>query len=195
MQFLRQQIHPYNQLSDYIKVFDNIVPDDLCDRIVAEYSKEQWRQTMIGAGIVDTRIRNVCALSMSHADVIALNEPVRKQLDQELFMSAGRAIANYRSIFPESLVTDDSGYELLRYEVGQFYSSHCDSMKHAPREVSCSFCLNDDYEGGEFSFWDKEHIVKGKKGTAIVFPSNFMYPHEILPVTKGTRYSAVTWFI
>ena len=33
------------------------------------------------------------------------------------------------------------------------------------------------------------------KGDAIMFPSNFMYPHEIMPVTKGTRYSAITWFI
>ncbi len=26
------------------------------------------------------------------------------------------------------------------------------------------------------------------------FPSNFMYPHGIRPVTQGVRYSIVTWF-
>jgi predicted 2-oxoglutarate/Fe(II)-dependent dioxygenase YbiX len=64
-----------------------------------------------------------------------------------------------------------------------------------PRSVSCSFALNDDYEGGEFAFFDRELKYKLKKGSILLFPSSFMYPHEIMPVTKGTRYSIVTWFI
>jgi predicted 2-oxoglutarate/Fe(II)-dependent dioxygenase YbiX len=64
-----------------------------------------------------------------------------------------------------------------------------------PRAVSCSFALNDNYEGGEFAFWNKEKKVVLKKGSVLMFPSNFMYPHEIMPVTKGTRYSIITWFI
>ena len=31
------------------------------------------------------------------------------------------------------------------------------------------------------------------KGDIIVFPSNFMYPHKVEPVTKGTRYSYISW--
>jgi predicted 2-oxoglutarate/Fe(II)-dependent dioxygenase YbiX len=27
-----------------------------------------------------------------------------------------------------------------------------------------------------------------------LFPSNYLYPHRITPVTQGTRYSIVTWF-
>jgi predicted 2-oxoglutarate/Fe(II)-dependent dioxygenase YbiX len=63
------------------------------------------------------------------------------------------------------------------------------------RSVSCSFALNDDFEGGEFAFFDRELKYKLGKGDAIMFPSNFMYPHEVMPVTKGTRYSIITWFI
>ena len=36
---------------------------------------------------------------------------------------------------------------------------------------------------------------KLEKGDALMFPSNFMYPHEVMPVTKGTRYSIITWFV
>ena len=57
--------------------------------------------------------------------------------------------------------------------------------------------LNDDYEGGDLIFTDqKEYEVKRLKlgkGSIVFFPSNFMYPHSILPVTKGTRYSIVAW--
>ena len=31
------------------------------------------------------------------------------------------------------------------------------------------------------------------KGDIIIFPSNFMYPHKVEPVTKGTRYSYISW--
>ena len=51
--------------------------------------------------------------------------------------------------------------------------------------------LNNDYEGGEFYLIDD--IIDLKKGDVIIFPSNFMYPHKVEPVTKGTRYSYISW--
>ena len=98
-------------------------------------------------------------------------------------------------MFSDVKVEQDSGYDLLKYEVGGFYIPHTDHFKNVPREISCSFMLNDDYEGGEFAFFDRELVYKLKKGSCIMFPSNFMYPHEIMPVTSGTRYSIITWFI
>ena len=87
------------------------------------------------------------------------------------------------------------GYILLKYEVNQFYAEHIDFFRDNSRVVSCSFILNDDYEGGEFAFFNRELKYKLKKGSCIMFPSNFMYPHEIMPVTSGTRYSIITWFV
>lgn len=188
-------MNPTLQLNEFIKVFDDVIPHDLCDRIVKEYETEHWAKTRIGDGTINLNVRNVDALSMSRDEIISLNQNTRKQLDNEVFDCAGKALIAYRSCFPDSLITADSGYELLRYNIGQFYSTHTDSMSNAPRTVSCSFSLNDDYEGGEFGFWDRQHIVKAKKGSVVMFPSNFMYPHQILPVTKGTRYSIITWFI
>ena len=54
--------------------------------------------------------------------------------------------------------------------------------------------LNDDYEGGEFAFFDRQLKYKLNKGDVLMFPSTFMYPHEVMPVTQGTRYSIITWF-
>ena len=59
--------------------------------------------------------------------------------------------------------------------------------------LSCSLLLNDDYEGGELSFFNKRYKRKGSKGDLVIFPSSFTYPHEVLPVISGTRYSIVTW--
>ena len=43
--------------------------------------------------------------------------------------------------------------------------------------------LNDDYEGGEFMFSIPMKFLS-KLGDIMVFPSNFMYPHEVKEVTK-----------
>ena len=49
------------------------------------------------------------------------------------------------------------------------------------------------YEGGEF--FVAEEMFLPEKGSAIIFPSNFMYPHEAKVVTKGTRWSIVSWLM
>ena len=61
------------------------------------------------------------------------------------------------------------------------------------RKLSMTIVLNNDYEGGEFQFFNyKDQLIKEKKGTVIVFPSYMV--HRVRPVTKGTRYSLVVWF-
>ena len=76
-------------------------------------------------------------------------------------------------------------------------SSHVDNIHHSHGQSygypQCSILLflNDDYEGGQFFVADKEYETK--KGSAIIFPSNFMFPHEVKEVTSGERWSVVTW--
>jgi predicted 2-oxoglutarate/Fe(II)-dependent dioxygenase YbiX len=185
-----------NQLTDYIQVFENIVPNELCDAILSEFSnEEEWVKTVVGNGQVRENIRSAETIVVSYPHVIEKNIVVRKQLDLDVFNVAAKAIDLYNKKFPLARIEEDSGYELLRYKEGQFYIQHTDSFKDRPRAVSCSFALNDDYEGGEWAFFDRDKVIKVPKGAAVLFPSNFMYPHEIMPVTKGTRYSIITWFI
>lgn len=183
-------------LDDYIVEFDDILSSELCDEILAEFANSSdWSPTHVGTGVVDRNIRNVDQIMMSDAGVIQKNQVTRKRLDDLVFQGAAKAIQKYNEMFPEAKIEQDSGYQILRYSEGQFYKQHTDSFKAQPRSVSCSFALNDDFEGGGFAFFNNEYYFKSKKGSVLMFPSNFMYPHEILPVTKGTRYSIITWFI
>jgi predicted 2-oxoglutarate/Fe(II)-dependent dioxygenase YbiX len=183
-------------INDYISVFEGVVTEPLCDAILKEFSnEEEWQKTVVGYGVVNDKIRTADTVVISYPHVIEKNPKIRSKLDKYLFASAGLAITKYNEKFPLAKIEQDSGYELLRYKENQFYTQHTDSFKAVPRAISCSFALNDGYEGGEFSFFDRELTYKLKKGSCIMFPSNFMYPHEIMPVTSGTRYSIVTWFI
>jgi predicted 2-oxoglutarate/Fe(II)-dependent dioxygenase YbiX len=183
-------------LDDYIVEFEDILSPELCDEILKEFvDSDDWTPTYIGHGVVDRKIRNVDQVLITDAGVISRNREARQRIDNLLFEAAAKAITKYNKIFPEARIQQDSGYQLLRYQEGQFYKQHTDSFKAHPRAVSCSFALNDDFEGGGFAFFDNEFRHELKKGSALMFPSNFMYPHEVLPVTKGTRYSIITWFV
>ena len=84
---------------------------------------------------------------------------------------------------------------MLKYEVGDFYIQHSDSFKEQPRALTVIMSMNDGYEGGEVALFNRELVYKLGAGDVLVFPSNFMYPHEIMPVTEGTRYSIITWVV
>ena len=182
-----------NTLDKYIVVIKNIVPLELCDQILNEYiDSNLW--VIAGAGKYGdpmTQERSCDTILMS--EPYNLNSDIRVNIDQNLFQCASAAIKEYNILF-DTYIQEDTGYELLQYKVGDFYKEHTDSFLQSPRLVSCSFALNDNYEGGEFAFFNKERKYRINQGDAIMFPSTFMYPHQILPVTKGTRYSIITWF-
>jgi Rps23 Pro-64 3,4-dihydroxylase Tpa1-like proline 4-hydroxylase len=186
----------YSNVTDYIIVIKNAMTHSLCDAILKEFkNSEDWEDTVVGPGLIRKDIRDCQIVGISFPQIIQKNKKVRLKLDKYTFLSASKCIQEYNNKFSHCKIQEDSGYQLLKYSEGGFYTQHTDSYKIHPRSVSCSFILNDDFEGGEFAFFDKELKYKLEKGDAIMFPSNFMYPHEVMPVTKGTRYSIITWFI
>jgi len=185
-----------NKLEDYIYIVKNALSFSLCDEILNEFKdSDEWQDTVVASGTVKKDIRNCKTIVISFPHVIQKNNEIRHKLDNAIFDGASKCIQEYNKKFPHCKIEEDSGYELLKYSKGCFYIQHVDSFKARPRAVSCSFILNDDFKGGEFAFFDKELKYKLEKGDALMFPSNFMYPHEVMPVTQGIRYSIVTWFI
>lgn len=184
------------KLEDYIYIVKNALSLNLCNEVLEEFkNSDEWQDAIIHSGKIEKHLRNCQVIAMSYPHVIQKNKDIRHRLDNAIFDGASKCIKEYNTRFSYCRIEEDSGYELLKYPEGCFYTQHVDSFKARPRAVSCSFILNDDFEGGEFAFFNREIKYKLEKGDALMFPSNFMYPHEVMPVTKGTRYSIVTWFI
>jgi predicted 2-oxoglutarate/Fe(II)-dependent dioxygenase YbiX len=59
--------------------------------------------------------------------------------------------------------------------------------------MSWVYYINDDYTGGEISFPRFNLTYKPVANEFIVFPSNYIYNHSVLPVIEGTRYAVVSW--
>ena len=87
--------------------------------------------------------------------------------------------------------------QILKYTPGGHYKKHTDHSGVTPRTFSLIYFLNDDFDGGEFMFIDPitglEMQMDKLKNRMLIWPSNFMYPHLVKPVTKGIRYSVVSW--
>ena len=184
-------------LESYIKIFEDEVPTELCNRILDEYvNSDDW----VPAQVIDKdlpineNVRNCSCVYMSSPECIEKNQIVRSKLDEDLHAVMMKVAVKYAEIFPNINISMDTGYNLLRYETGQFYTTHCDDYKDDPRVLSCAVSLNDNYDGGEFSFFNDEMLVRTNAGGVICFPSNFMYPHGVREVVGGTRYAIVTWF-
>jgi hypothetical protein len=188
--------YPAN-LMEYIMCIEDLVPGDLIDELLAEYKDtDEWGQAKVGGGggVIDTSIRGATTINISIDESKNKNPEKRQSLDARIFECVASAIQQYSAKHPDCQIVKDSGYELLRYTEGMGYTQHVDNFLEFPRAVSCSIALNDDYEGGEFTFFDQRLLYKQKKGSALLFPSSFQYPHQVNKVKKGTRYSLITWF-
>lgn len=182
-------------INDYIHVFENSLSNELCDEIINEYEDDDWKKGTLGDYNIDLNIRTCDSIYISKPDIIEKNKKSRREIDNLIFQSVSKNLFEYINIYSEGKtnIQSDSGYSLLRYREGEYIGEHIDSSSRSPRELSCSITLNDNYTGGEFSFFKGELKYKLNKGDMLMFPSNFMYPHEVLPILSGTRYSIITW--
>lgn len=89
-------------------------------------------------------------------------------------------------------------FQLTKYEKGGKYDFHMDTgVQGCPmaRKLSIVIQLNDpsEYEGGELEIKcdGGDVFVEKGQGNVVVFPSFFW--HRVTEITKGTRYSLVSW--
>ena len=91
----------------------------------------------------------------------------------------------------------NEGFQFTNYEAPSGkYGKHVDRGINFPvRKLSISIQLTnpEEYEGGELYLYDNDKgtVMDKAQGTLIMFPSYVL--HEVMPVTKGTRNSLVTW--
>jgi len=89
--------------------------------------------------------------------------------------------------FTNNLITNSHNVRILKYGKGQSIKDHCDVAGSI--RASCTLNLNEDYEGGEFRFFNGQIKESFKTGDAMLFPAEPIWIHGTEPVTKGARYS------
>lgn len=188
------------QLTDYILIIPKAIPLDLCEEIINEYPEQEFEiASLIGSsypGQEKDLYRRCKSIDISANTTISQNITKRLELDRRLHGEmAAKCLEAYSFLVgPYSSISRDSGYNLLRYEEGDYYRSHVDHSPDVLRTLSLSVTLNEEFEGGALSFFEGELDYFPKRGEGIMFPSHFMYDHQVKPVISGVRYALVTWF-
>ncbi len=186
-------------LDHYIKVFDNIFPEDVLENFlrICKESKNFEDAGIIGnkdLHTINKKIRNTFTWAPKNMDVKSLTEVHWTNL---LISAFTKNITNYQSALEIEGTFSVNDVQILKYITGGHYKIHTDHAATIPRTYSCIFLVNDDYEGGDLIFkfpgYEDNFKIEKCKNRMIVWPSNFLYPHSVLPVIKGERYSVVAW--
>jgi len=174
-----------SKLLDYCYLVENVLSDSFCDHMINEYAKDEVEKIDPHIGpenSVDKTIRDVQRV------VLPTNQGIGATLTS-IGLNVNQQTYKYD-------ITHSNQVEFLIYKEGGKYEAHVDTAhEHTEetRKLTVLAFLNDDFEGGKLylQVGDKKYYPKQTKGTILVFPSYIL--HGVEPVTKGVRYSVVTW--
>tara|TARA_R100001591_G_scaffold95453_2_gene101265 strand:- start:3708 stop:4307 length:600 start_codon:yes stop_codon:yes gene_type:complete len=193
------------QLNNYFWVFENAVPHRICDYILAHGKSQKEKLATVSNVDNLSSDKDVEELKKKrNSQVVWLNHPwIYREIHYWLNTANANAGWNFQWTSSESCqFTKYSGDEK------QHYDWHTDSATipnefGLVRKLSMSIALVDgtEYEGGDFevnNLSPKKNTINNiktlkQKGSVVVFPS-FVW-HRVTPVTKGTRYSLVSWHL
>jgi hypothetical protein len=111
---------------------------------------------------------------------------------QDVYDVQAPAVEDYRRDYNIMPLKYWESFNFIKYGPGQHFKEHHDHGYSYNCTVSLVAYINDDYDGGELYFRLQGLNIKPKAGDLYIFPSNFMYPHQAMPVHSGTKYSIVT---
>ena len=169
-------------------LWEDALSKEFCNAALAEVD---WATSELG-GIGNTN--PVVDLEKRRTDVIW----------QDFMQPLGCIAKAYMDIANQSAgwgygVSNQESTQIGRYKSSDngYYDWHMDAgppNNGIQRKLSISILLSDpsEFEGGELQFKGMEdRKILTKQGSIVVFPS--FIEHRVTPVTKGVRYSAVTW--
>mgnify|MGYP003125224645 CR=1 FL=1 len=188
------------EIKKFIKIYDNVLPIKAVSSFLNYCNSKQFHEANVGEGDtkrVDFEVRRTFVYQLTNQSEF-MTEVHWCNL---LYKIIREYIARFKkdlNIHPEIIspvfINDIS---ILKYETGGFYTWHTDHFNGNPRTFSCIYLLNNDYEGGKIVFANPDlsgqFEIDVVPNRLIVWPSNFMFPHRVNPVTKGVRYSVVAW--
>lgn len=164
----------------FIKHYEGILSNAACDWLISSLEEDD-RLVLRRNGPQNFDELN---LNQTHPEVInAFVQPLLGAL--ELYRKDFPLETSY---FPDLALEE---FRVKRYTggTGQQFADHVDvgSLSSCKRYLAFLFYLNDNFTGGETHFFP-DTIIKPKKGSVVVFPPTWMYPHAGLPVETGNKY-------
>ena len=181
------------QISDYIFFYPDVMDKKTCEWIINRYdTTAKWKESTFSTAYNNTGTSKVSMEEYWIRSQAPYYKDIKKSFEY--------CVNDYISVHDKIKIQEYTDFRINRYGEGGFMKQHIDSIHHShgqkqgyPHITSLLF-LNDDFDGGEFVLCGDKYIEK-IQGSAVVFPSSFMFPHEVKEVTEGKRFSIMTWIL
>jgi len=160
-----------------------------------EGNRYHWHPAYVGYQQLMPDYRDCVDFKFKKTDIELDRSPISLELQdlwQDLYDAKLPAVEDYSRMHNINNLQYWEAMNFIRYGEGQHFKEHHDHGFSYNCTVSLVAYPNDDYEGGELFFRLQGLTVKPEAGDLFVFPSNYMYPHQAMPVTSGVKYSIVT---
>ena len=194
-------------MNELIQVVQVLTPDEVL-LVNEELDKKEFIVSSIGFVDGETGEPRVDSDIRSSSGCYLLDDEKAAQI---IHKGMNNALLEYRKRLMEIHPTFD-GYpipggfmttsnreliQVLEYVKNQKYTWHTDASpqpnsKEYHRKISVILYLSEDFEGGTTKFVHKQY--KPPIGHALIFPSNWCFPHTGTRVTDGKKRVAVTWY-
>lgn len=181
-------------MQNYILEVKKLIPKIQCKKII-DYFDANFFDARVGTGCIDKEIRN--CVTRNILDTKTFGEKIVSNYVKSKLHDCAKFYQKKHNHFNFSKI---SQLDLLKYDNNNYksgYAYHVDTGVGTQRHISISICLNNDFEGGEFVFDlpKQEYQIGQNVGDALIFPSNFLFPHQVNQITRGTRYALIGWII
>lgn len=177
-------------LSELILHIENILTDNECDDLIDLINDRNT--VFIQETCLEANISKVVTSSVDISYMIPrtkLFNLVNKKTNEAISLYE-KHLTQFDAFFVSQLIKNfkySHAYRLMKYTSGQNIHQHID--KGPDTFGSCTLNLNDDYKGGEFTFFKGQYQKKLKKGDALIFPASEFFVHGVNEVLNGVRYS------
>tara|TARA_B100000287_G_C20656218_1_gene788647 strand:+ start:1312 stop:1884 length:573 start_codon:yes stop_codon:yes gene_type:complete len=181
-------------LTDYIKVYDDIVEADFCDVTIetfetkadVPYLDREQRPSFHDLNISQKYIdRDPWWMGIQHKLKGVFEEITQRYIDE----------LDLKEEFPEDYAFEE--YRIKKYENNGYdrFKDHVDVSDYpsARRFLVGFLYLNDVEEGGETNFPKLDYSVKPKRGRIVMFPPTWQYTHAGLPPVSSNKYIVGTY--
>lgn len=170
------------------------LPDFLCDDMISRFEANETDQY---TGRVGSDQGSNTSLKKT-TDIIVSGKEHWKDVDNNLFRSLAMALKEFKELYPyfgDMSRFKDMGYNLQRYQPGEYYHWHvdADNLDLASRQLVALWYLNDVEVGGETDFVHQQLSITPEKGKLVLFPPFWTHQHRAAVVEKGVKYIATTW--
>jgi len=184
------------ELAPGIVVFDNIFTNSMEYVNKIQENNISWRPAEVLVNLDE----NVSGTNTTARDTDLIMLPYHETTEPGLLADFSREFHKQMKVCLDQYISKYGATiekfenpQLLRYGKEQKFHDHTDDHPFFTRRISLTYYLNDEYEGGDVEFKKHNLRFKAEKHQLLIFPSNFLYNHEVHPVTDGLRYVVVQW--